>query len=184
MEVEKIRYPHVYDSQAEARETSAFIAGAKVCHCNITTFGNRYFLRKCLHRYFLVSLTILSLDTICGIICENNRKNGVLQYIFWVPEIYLNMFCILANLNMFSIQKIFTFFWLFQFVFMNCIHCFIDWLNLDCYIFFWLWENICAQEYCVASVYFQFITLLCSVYHEIPDFLMFVGIVHVYFSLI
>lgn len=30
MEVEKIRYPHVYDSQAEARETSAFIAGAKM----------------------------------------------------------------------------------------------------------------------------------------------------------
>ncbi|XP_036024563.1 activating signal cointegrator 1 complex subunit 3 isoform X1 [Onychomys torridus] len=30
MEVEKIHYPHVYDSQAEARETSAFIAGAKM----------------------------------------------------------------------------------------------------------------------------------------------------------
>ncbi|XP_029414442.1 activating signal cointegrator 1 complex subunit 3 isoform X3 [Nannospalax galili] len=30
MEVEKIRYPHVYDSQAEARETSAFIAGTKI----------------------------------------------------------------------------------------------------------------------------------------------------------
>ncbi|XP_021060227.1 activating signal cointegrator 1 complex subunit 3 isoform X1 [Mus pahari] len=30
MEVEKIRYPHVYDSQAQARETSAFIAGAKM----------------------------------------------------------------------------------------------------------------------------------------------------------
>ncbi|XP_073933923.1 activating signal cointegrator 1 complex subunit 3 isoform X2 [Castor canadensis] len=30
MDVEKIRYPHVYDSQAEARKTSAFIAGAKM----------------------------------------------------------------------------------------------------------------------------------------------------------
>ncbi|XP_075800237.1 activating signal cointegrator 1 complex subunit 3 isoform X2 [Microtus pennsylvanicus] len=30
MEVEKIHYPHVYDSQAKARETSAFIAGAKM----------------------------------------------------------------------------------------------------------------------------------------------------------
>lgn len=53
MEAEKVHYPHVYDSQAKARETSAFIAGAKVCHCNITTYGNRYFLRKCLHRFFL-----------------------------------------------------------------------------------------------------------------------------------
>ncbi|XP_021098367.1 activating signal cointegrator 1 complex subunit 3 isoform X5 [Heterocephalus glaber] len=30
MDIEKIRYPHVYDSQAEARKTSAFIAGAKM----------------------------------------------------------------------------------------------------------------------------------------------------------
>ncbi|XP_006881253.1 PREDICTED: activating signal cointegrator 1 complex subunit 3 [Elephantulus edwardii] len=30
MTVEKIRYPHVYDSQAEAMKTSAFIAGAKM----------------------------------------------------------------------------------------------------------------------------------------------------------
>uniref|UniRef100_A0A8C5LGL3 Activating signal cointegrator 1 complex subunit 3 n=1 Tax=Jaculus jaculus TaxID=51337 RepID=A0A8C5LGL3_JACJA len=29
-DVEKIHYPHVYDSQAEARKTSAFIAGAKM----------------------------------------------------------------------------------------------------------------------------------------------------------
>lgn len=38
-DVEKIRYPHVYDSQAEAMRTSAFIAGAKVCHWYMTTFG-------------------------------------------------------------------------------------------------------------------------------------------------
>lgn len=37
MDFEKIRYPHVYDSQAEAMKTSAFIAGAKVCHCCLTT---------------------------------------------------------------------------------------------------------------------------------------------------
>nr|XP_040137973.1 activating signal cointegrator 1 complex subunit 3 [Ictidomys tridecemlineatus] len=30
MDIEKIHYPHVYDSQAEARKTSAFIAGAKM----------------------------------------------------------------------------------------------------------------------------------------------------------
>ncbi|XP_045400038.1 activating signal cointegrator 1 complex subunit 3 isoform X2 [Lemur catta] len=30
MDIEKIRYPHVYDSQAEAMKTSAFIAGAKM----------------------------------------------------------------------------------------------------------------------------------------------------------
>ncbi|XP_033619360.1 activating signal cointegrator 1 complex subunit 3 isoform X4 [Fukomys damarensis] len=30
MDIEKIQYPHVYDSQAEARKTSAFIAGAKM----------------------------------------------------------------------------------------------------------------------------------------------------------
>lgn len=39
MDVEKIRYPHVYDSQAEAMRTSAFIAGAKVCHWYMTTLG-------------------------------------------------------------------------------------------------------------------------------------------------
>lgn len=38
MDVEKIRYPHVYDSQAEAMKTSAFIAGAKVCHLYMITF--------------------------------------------------------------------------------------------------------------------------------------------------
>ncbi|XP_048670508.1 activating signal cointegrator 1 complex subunit 3 isoform X3 [Marmota marmota marmota] len=30
MDIEKIHYPHVYDSQAEARKSSAFIAGAKM----------------------------------------------------------------------------------------------------------------------------------------------------------
>jgi hypothetical protein len=46
MDVEKIRYPHVYDSQAEARKTSAFIAGAKVCHWYIIAFENMSILRK------------------------------------------------------------------------------------------------------------------------------------------
>lgn len=31
MDFEKIHYPHVYDSRAEAMKTSAFIGGAKVC---------------------------------------------------------------------------------------------------------------------------------------------------------
>lgn len=39
MDFEKIRYPHVYDSQAEAMRTSAFIAGAKVGHWNTATCG-------------------------------------------------------------------------------------------------------------------------------------------------
>lgn len=31
VDLERIHYPHVYDSRAEAMKTSAFIGGAKVC---------------------------------------------------------------------------------------------------------------------------------------------------------